>query len=166
MHIQIHSDLHIEKLPYDNVNGLDFITPKSEILVLCGDIGSIYKFSQLKFFFSSICKYFKKIFYVPGNNEFYNIINKPLEFNILKNKLKSLQDFLIIYLYLTNLSILSITLFSVVVLCGAISFMISQNLLISINLLKKIIILLILMKKNLLLKPLTTLINITIKLLL
>ena len=114
MHIQIHSDLHIEKINYDNINGLDFITPSSDILVLCGDIGSIYKFYQLQLFFNSICKYFKIIFYVPGNNEYYNILNKSQELYDLKNKLKSLQN------YFDNLIILdkSYYIYNNTIFCG------------------------------------------------
>ena len=39
---QLASDLHIE---YQNnrVNAFDFITPTADILILAGDIGSLYK---------------------------------------------------------------------------------------------------------------------------
>ena len=46
MNIQVVSDLHIEYIK-DMVKVEDFITPKSSILVLAGDIGSLYRFDQL-----------------------------------------------------------------------------------------------------------------------
>ena len=114
MKIQIHSDLHIEKINVEIVNGLEFITPSADILILCGDIGSIYRFNQLQHFFNSIYKYFKKIFYIPGNNEYYNIFNKNYELNTLKIKLKSLQNIF------DNLIILdkSYYIYNNVLLCG------------------------------------------------
>lgn len=92
MRIQIHSDLHIEKIDKEQINGLEFITPSADILVLCGDIGSIYRFNQLQHFFHSIYTHFKLIFYIPGNNEYYNINNKSYSFETLRAKLKSLQS--------------------------------------------------------------------------
>ena len=86
--IQIMSDLHID---YNNdhvPDPLDFITPVSEILVLAGDIGSLYKYEQLNLFLKKLCEYFSLVLYVPGNHEFYMVQNiKPLHFNILKERL-------------------------------------------------------------------------------
>ena len=70
MKIQLVSDLHIEYLSED-VNPLDLITPSADILVLAGDIGSLYKMHQLKKFLTTLSTHFKVILYVLGNHEFY-----------------------------------------------------------------------------------------------
>lgn len=67
---QIVSDLHIEYK--DNVpDPLSLITPSADILILAGDIGSFYKYDQLKIFLTKLCKYFEIVLYVPGNHEYY-----------------------------------------------------------------------------------------------
>lgn len=69
--IQIASDLHIE---YDNdglVDPLEYITPSGDVLILAGDIGSFYKYTQLHDFLNRVSTYFKYVIYVPGNHEFY-----------------------------------------------------------------------------------------------
>jgi Icc-related predicted phosphoesterase len=68
---QIVSDLHIEYKNDKFLNPLDYITPSADILILAGDIGSLYKFDQLKDFLSKICCHFKLTLYVPGNHEYY-----------------------------------------------------------------------------------------------
>jgi Icc-related predicted phosphoesterase len=76
MILQIVSDLHIE---YQNdllVNPLDLIDPSADILILAGDIGSIYKYDQLKHFLEHICKHFKLVLYIPGNHEYYVVPDK------------------------------------------------------------------------------------------
>ena len=77
MRIQIISDLHLEKINNNEINGLDYINPTGDILILAGDIGSLYKINQLTFFFNSITSHFKYIIYVPGNNEYYTINGIP-----------------------------------------------------------------------------------------
>ena len=92
MNIQVVSDLHIEYLK-DMVKVEDFITPKSSILVLAGDIGSLYRFDQLFKFLKDLSKLFKYILYVPGNHEFYMMSNiKPLPFRILLNRLYQMEN--------------------------------------------------------------------------
>ena len=89
--IQIASDLHIEI--NDDVNPLDYITPSADILILAGDIGSLYKFNQLFNFLNTLSTYFKYILYVPGNHEYYNINNEAnIPFHILKRKICSLSE--------------------------------------------------------------------------
>lgn len=73
MRIQIASDLHIEYLEDANIYNL--IKPNAPILVLAGDIGSLYKYDQLKRFLEHLSSQFKYILYVPGNHEFYTIKN-------------------------------------------------------------------------------------------
>ena len=67
---QIASDLHIETF-----NGypkcLDYITPSSDILILAGDIGNVIDRTKLELFLIDVCKNFKVVFYVAGNNEYY-----------------------------------------------------------------------------------------------
>jgi predicted phosphodiesterase len=74
LQLQIMSDLHIELLKEDP-NIEDYIIPKTDILVLAGDIGKIYKYDQLKIFLEKLSVKFKHILYVLGNHEFYRINN-------------------------------------------------------------------------------------------
>jgi len=70
MKVQIVSDVHIEYL-LDEKDPFEFITPSAEILILAGDIGSLYKIDQLKNFLSILSTRFKVILYILGNHEFY-----------------------------------------------------------------------------------------------
>ena len=71
LNLQIVSDIHIEYKNDEIPNPLDYITPTAEILILAGDIGSLYKIKQLKGFLDILCKHFKTVIYVPGNHEYY-----------------------------------------------------------------------------------------------
>ena len=71
MRFQIASDLHLEYLPEDNINILDYITPSCEILILAGDISSIYRYKQLYNFLKSATEVFQHVIFVPGNHEYY-----------------------------------------------------------------------------------------------
>jgi predicted phosphodiesterase len=93
MIIQLVSDLHLEKQNKQNINGLDYITPSGEILILNGDISSLYLLPMLLSFFNSIKNHFKHIIYVPGNNEFYTQKDlKPLPFITLYKRLEILRN--------------------------------------------------------------------------
>ena len=70
---QIVSDLHIEYRNDQIPEPLDYITPTAEILILAGDIGSLYKYKQLVGFLEKLCVYFKYVVYIPGNHEFYMV---------------------------------------------------------------------------------------------
>jgi predicted phosphohydrolase len=70
--IQIVSDLHIEFNENDiDIDPLKYIIPSTNILILAGDIGSLYKYEQLYTFLYKICIYFEYVIYVPGNHEYY-----------------------------------------------------------------------------------------------
>jgi len=89
---QFCSDLHIEYNNDSVPDPLDLITPVSENLILAGDIGSLYKIEQLTSFLKQLCQYFKKVIYIPGNQEYYTQNNyQPLEFGILKERLLNLE---------------------------------------------------------------------------
>lgn len=91
--LQIVSDLHIEYKNNDVPNPLDFITPSADILVLAGDIGSLYKPRQLTCFLSSLCSYFQIVLYVPGNHEFYKQQDiKPVSIQTLKDRLYTIEQ--------------------------------------------------------------------------
>ena len=91
--IQISSDLHIECVNDDNIDPLQYITPSADILILAGDIGSLYKIKQLKNFLKQLSYYFKIIIYVPGNHEYYYIDEKDqVPLNILNERLFDLGD--------------------------------------------------------------------------
>jgi predicted phosphodiesterase len=86
---QLASDLHIEYL--DNPKASDFIKKSADILVLAGDIGSLYKMEQLEKFLQELSA-FQKILYIPGNHEFYITKDiKPKPFNALLRDLFDLE---------------------------------------------------------------------------
>ena len=91
MKLQVVSDLHIE---YNNLDQdpLSFIDPSADILVIAGDLGSLYKYTQLKDFIEKTCMYFKNVFYIPGNWEYYTMLGyKPVSINNLMFKLHTLS---------------------------------------------------------------------------
>ncbi len=90
--IQIASDLHIEYKNDEVPNPLDYITPTGQILILAGDIGSLYKLRQLEGFLSELSKLFQAVLYVPGNHEFYTIpLCRALSYEALEERLKYLE---------------------------------------------------------------------------
>ena len=91
---QISSDLHIENFE-DDVDPLKLITPKADVLILAGDIGSLYKYEQLFQFINNLVNHFKFILYIPGNHEYYTLKNEdiqPKTFTELNNILKRLEN--------------------------------------------------------------------------
>ena len=89
---QIVSDLHIEYNNDEVPDPLSFITPSADVLILAGDIGSFYKYDQLKQFLTKLCQHFEIVIYVPGNNEYY--IQKgfqPHSMKFLFKRIKKLQ---------------------------------------------------------------------------
>ena len=117
---QIVSDLHIEYKNDDHLDPLQFIQPNADVLILAGDIGSLYKFNQLKEFLSKICPHFKATLYVPGNHEYYTQDNYPPQsFDALTDLLYSLEnDIKTLYILqqssiiLDNICIIGCTLWS------------------------------------------------------
>jgi len=86
MKIQIVSDLHIESLSV--VNYSELIIPTAEVLILAGDIGSLYKITQLTQFLKNVCSMFKKVLYIPGNHEYYIVDGiQPVHFSVLEQRL-------------------------------------------------------------------------------
>lgn len=84
-HIRVASDLHLEGFygrDYQTL-GIDFLPPDprdaESILVLAGDISS--QAEQLLGFLNVCCQRFAKVYYVPGNHEFYkhDIVSYPQE---------------------------------------------------------------------------------------
>jgi predicted phosphodiesterase len=88
--LQIASDLHIETT--DFTNSSIFIEPSADILILAGDIGSLYKIEQLRSFLEHVCKRFEHVIYVPGNWEYYKLhYHDPLLIDTLVTRLEKLQ---------------------------------------------------------------------------
>ena len=91
--VQIMSDLHIEYKNDDIPNVEDYIIPTAEVLILAGDIGSLYKYNQLQSFLKKICEKFKIVLYIPGNHEFYMQENyTPKTMSVLNGRLKTLEE--------------------------------------------------------------------------
>jgi len=76
---QIASDLHIEYKNDESPDPLLYITPSADVLILAGDIGSVYKYHQLETFMKKLCTYFKIVLYVIGNKEYYDVPGYELE---------------------------------------------------------------------------------------
>jgi len=90
---QLVSDLHIEYNNDGMVDPLEYITPSAEVLILAGDIGSLYKIEQLTDFIKNIIDFFKHVFYVPGNHEYYvPPDHEHIPFDILSKRLDSLNN--------------------------------------------------------------------------
>lgn len=90
---QIASDLHIEYNNDEKVDPLTLISPNADILILAGDIGSLYKIEQLTHFIENITIYFKHTFFVPGNNEYYSQANYNfLSYKDLRKRLYELDS--------------------------------------------------------------------------
>jgi len=90
---QIASDLHIEENDSDYINTEKYITPVAPILILPGDIGNLYKKSQLYNFLEELCEKFLAVIYVPGNHEYYKIkYEVPLPFYKLNFILKEFEE--------------------------------------------------------------------------
>ena len=91
MIVQIASDIHIEKVFPTKMVITDFIIPmeRVEILILAGDIGSIYHEENLKHFFLSCKEHFPNVIFVPGNNEYY--LREGFEKNSMKELNKILE---------------------------------------------------------------------------
>ena len=90
--IQIASDLHIECIEDDDIDPLQFITPRAKILILAGDIGSFYKQIQLKNFLSRLCIHFEIVLYIIGNHEYYHSLpHVHIKFFPLKERLFSIS---------------------------------------------------------------------------
>lgn len=95
LNIQIVSDLHIEYKNNDIPDPLKYINPVSKILILAGDIGSLYKIDQLKGFLKKLCIHFEMVLYVPGNHEYYmqhDMNCNPMSMEDLNERLHSLED--------------------------------------------------------------------------
>ena len=91
--LQIASDLHIEYKNDDIPDPLDYITPSADILILAGDIGSLYKIEQLEGFLVKLCVHFKYVIYVPGNQEYYTFNEYvPINMNLLLNRLYKIEQ--------------------------------------------------------------------------
>jgi predicted phosphohydrolase len=95
MRVYIYSDLHLECMEQYNIK--DFIdldnVSNDSILLLCGDVCTLYKQSTLNSFLEIVCKHFKHVLYVPGNGEYY----KPndctsINFTTLNERLDNLSN--------------------------------------------------------------------------
>lgn len=85
---QLISDVHLDtnKLP---INVSDFITPKSDYLIIAGDLCRTTDLQRYKCILESFCREFKYVFLVLGNHEFYS---KYVNYERIKIELNSIQN--------------------------------------------------------------------------
>ena len=100
MKMQVLSDIHLEY--YDNYPGLTyFIEPKTNILILAGDI-CYYKHKHFLSFFREVNILFEYVIFVPGNHEYYSKSIIDLNFSTFESvemeMKKSLSKFENVYL--------------------------------------------------------------------
>lgn len=88
LHFQLISDVHLDthKLP---INVSDFITPKSDYLIIAGDLCRTTDLQRYKCILESFCREFKYVFLVLGNHEFYS---KYVNYERIKVELNSIQN--------------------------------------------------------------------------
>jgi predicted phosphodiesterase len=77
MRIQFVSDIHLEMEPIKKLS--EFLKPTAPYLALCGDICAWYKKERLQTFLQYCSKHWKRVFYVAGNHEYYNLPRKHLK---------------------------------------------------------------------------------------
>ena len=103
MYIYVVSDIHLEHI--DKVDVSMFIGSKlynNSILILPGDICSIYLYDKLKTFLKCVSSIFKHIIYVPGNGEYYKPKDfQSITFSKLNQNLDNLSN------HIDNLTILN-----------------------------------------------------------
>lgn len=87
---QLCSDVHINFLTSGEVDPFQFIKPVADILVLAGDLGSIYNSKQMVNFIEKLSPHFKHILYVFGNHEYYIVyqIKERKSFMTLNSEFK------------------------------------------------------------------------------
>lgn len=91
MYIQVVSDLHLNcNNQYSSNHYLEY---NGDILVLNGDICSLYHYEELVKFISEIHTKYKHIIYVPGNHEYYKPKNvESICFTRLYQRLDNLSN--------------------------------------------------------------------------
>lgn len=98
--VQYASDLHLDQLT--SYSPTDFIYPKSNILILAGDICHISNITHHQSFFTYVSNTFQYVIYVPGNHEFYS---DDMSISDLEKMLKTfLKNYSNIF-YLNNASV-------------------------------------------------------------
>lgn len=92
MKFELISDIHLN----DNIFiSTDFFEPKSDILVLAGDICEYHEIPKYYEFFEKISKNWKHVLYVLGNHEFYcGQVNKVS--NVIRHNLKELKNIVVL----------------------------------------------------------------------
>lgn len=95
MYIYVYSDLHIEHQQEYDINTLidtTNIKPKS-ILILGGDVCTLYYETKLNDFLELVCKYFVQVIYVPGNGEYYKPNSyRTISFSKLNQQIDNLSN--------------------------------------------------------------------------
>lgn len=90
MKIQIASDLHLEFPENTQWFKKNPFIPKSEVLILAGDIVYLEKFDTVQFFFEDISEKFERIIYLPGNHDYFGgAINK--DYSVLNEKFPNVE---------------------------------------------------------------------------
>lgn len=86
---QIMSDIHLETYHDDDIVISEFIHPTAPYLILAGDICRVILKYRLKNFLKQLSKYFKYIFYILGNHEYYSYNGIYKNMNNILNDLYS-----------------------------------------------------------------------------
>lgn len=93
MKIHVMSDLHLEMRSWKQF--VQQVLPGGDVLILPGDILYLKFLDQVRPVFEAFCEKYKKVFYVPGNHEYYksHVADGQL---ILKAAAEGLQNFTVL----------------------------------------------------------------------
>ncbi len=93
MNIQYCSDLHLEFIKNNYFLHANKLIPKADILILAGDIIPLMKNLDTEKYFDFLSASFKKVYWLPGNHEFYkNDIQYPLKEKKVRENITLIND--------------------------------------------------------------------------
>lgn len=76
---QLVSDLHLEKTNDNGSAFVDQLPVASDVLVVAGDLTCVQFFSLTKELFEKLCRKRRRVYYVPGNHDYYKCFPREVD---------------------------------------------------------------------------------------